>query len=976
MKRFSLIVSLAACLILLLGTVAFGSWGFDIPSKTLSQNAVGVTADITAYWDIKTAQFTLPMVVRSVSGGAYWTGALPVDTSGGPVVGVTWNWSNPGWASIVQTIRPGLSCNDPDAYDGVSPDNMVLAAQGAGTDTPAEPSGRVICTLTFDVNGNVGDFEIDTACFTTQLNTIFMVDNVSYVDHGPTGNGDATWSKGVFTIEPNQCPTDPGAYASGLVSGSEQQGLSNAWDGSSYSDPEGDAAAFVQTSGPGTTDPVSGLWSWTPGCGDDGDYLVEIDVADVNHGAGVCGFVLSFNVHVDAIPVGLTCIPDATIHFGDVYTGTATASSTCTPVTFSGDVASDGSFSFASTCGDLGDNVFDVTATDVASRSESCQFTVTVTNQDPVCAIPDDHFLFTDGYSYDLAGGTSDPDGDGLTYSNLTITPTPPDNMPALAGSMVTWDPTDNDAQFNGGLYTLTVDIFDGCATVTCTWDLTVQYTQPYKISVLDPDASFGTEIPLEAHYLDVLNGRNATVGLHMKNGFIQGSCAFDFLLCYDCSALSFLSAEKGPAIADWEYFTYRYGPFGNNCGSGCPSCYIRVIGIRDMNNGSTPAAGSEFVNGYIAYLTFRVSDDRSLLNMCARIGFCSIDCGDNIISDITGDEVALAFPDQNDPEGYFITFGPNYSLDTCLLGDKSDTPPVSFAYFDPGYICIVPPPDDRGDINLNGIANEVADAVLYTNYFIYGPSVWDDTYYENQILASDINDDGIVLTVADLVYLIRIITGDAQPFPASGEGAKLSPYASSMDVNTEMVDGNMIVTTNSTSDLGAGHLVFRYTGLTVGTPSTSTAMDVKSNAANGELRVLVYSMQNNSVEAGVTQLVTIPVEGNGTLELVESSFSDAEGSLLTVDMHRLAPPTAYELMQNYPNPFNASTMIRFAMKDAGDWTLKIYNVAGQVVDSFEGTSEPGTVTVNWNAEVASGIYFYKVAANDFTATKKMVLMK
>ena len=49
---------------------------------------------------------------------------------------------------------------------------------------------------------------------------------------------------------------------------------------------------------------------------------------------------------------------------------------------------------------------------------------------------------------------------------------------------------------------------------------------------------------------------------------------------------------------------------------------------------------------------------------------------------------------------------------------------------------------DDRGDINLNGVANEVADAVLLGNYFVYGLSVF-TINIEGQIAASDVNADG-----------------------------------------------------------------------------------------------------------------------------------------------------------------------------------------------------------------------------------------
>jgi hypothetical protein len=287
--------------------------------------------------------------------------------------------------------------------------------------------------------------------------------------------------------------------------------------------------------------------------------------------------------------------------------------------------------------------------------------------------------------------------------------------------------------------------------------------------------------------------------------------------------------------------------------------------------------------------------------------------------------------------------------------------------------------------MNLNGIANEVGDAVLYTNYFIYGDGVFEPVAVPPapdlravQILASDINDDGIPLTVADLVYLIRIITGDASPYPESGEG-KITPYANSADVVAKTDGQTMTVTSHSSEGVGAAAFVFRHTGMEIGTPvltDEASEMTIRSSNKNGELRVLVYSMNGNAVTAGANDLFTVPVTGNGTIELAEVQVSDSFGGMLAVDMHRLAPPTAYELMQSYPNPFNASTAIRFALRDASNWNLGIYNVAGQLVDEFSGSDEAGVITVKWNAEVASGVYFYKLATDHFTDTKKMILMK
>ncbi|MCX6829841.1 MAG: PKD domain-containing protein [candidate division Zixibacteria bacterium] len=87
--------------------------------------------------------------------------------------------------------------------------------------------------------------------------------------------------------------------------------------------------------------------------------------------------------------------------------------------------------------------------------------------------------------------------------------------------------------------------------------------------------------------------------------------------------------------------------------------------------------------------------------------------------------------------------------------------------------------------------------------------------------------------------------------------------------------------------------------------------------------------------------------------------------------------PSDYSLSQNYPNPFNPVTTIELALPTASDWTIAIFNVSGQKVAEYSGHNEAGIVTVNWDASnLASGLYFYKANAGNFSATKKMVLLK
>ena len=81
---------------------------------------------------------------------------------------------------------------------------------------------------------------------------------------------------------------------------------------------------------------------------------------------------------------------------------------------------------------------------------------------------------------------------------------------------------------------------------------------------------------------------------------------------------------------------------------------------------------------------------------------------------------------------------------------------------------------------------------------------------------------------------------------------------------------------------------------------------------------------------------------------------------------------------QNYPNPFNPSTSIQFKIPENSFVTLKVYNVLGkEVATLLNEEKNAGSYEVTFNAtEFSSGIYFYKIEADNFVETKKMILMK
>jgi len=113
-----------------------------------------------------------------------------------------------------------------------------------------------------------------------------------------------------------------------------------------------------------------------------------------------------------------------------------------------------------------------------------------------------------------------------------------------------------------------------------------------------------------------------------------------------------------------------------------------------------------------------------------------------------------------------------------------------------------------------------------------------------------------------------------------------------------------------------------------------------------------------------------------------ESDYSN-DAEVDHVDGDNILLPTVTKLTGNYPNPFNPSTTISFSLKEAGHVSVNIYNMRGQLVKTlvnaeldrnfhefvWDGRDNSGKTTT-------SGVYFYKMKAQNYNSTKKMILMK
>ena len=88
--------------------------------------------------------------------------------------------------------------------------------------------------------------------------------------------------------------------------------------------------------------------------------------------------------------------------------------------------------------------------------------------------------------------------------------------------------------------------------------------------------------------------------------------------------------------------------------------------------------------------------------------------------------------------------------------------------------------------------------------------------------------------------------------------------------------------------------------------------------------------------------------------------------------------PTEFRLEQNYPNPFNPSTTIQFALPKLSTVTLTLFDILGRKVTTLvDEEMQPGEYKVVFEEkDLPSGVYFYRIQAEEFVRTKKLMLLK
>ena len=477
----------------------------------------------------------------------------------------------------------------------------------------------------------------------------------------------------------------------------------------------------------------------------------------------------------------------------------------------------------------------------------------------------------------------------------------------------------------------------------------------------------------LQAHYVDV---------------DVKITCATDsaisriyLAIAYDLEALSFAEAIAGDLVTtySWDYFNFSFGP-AVDCRDSGRCGVIRVTAASDDPYGDSVCPSSSDVNTPLTLVTLRflITNDRAYQCLTLPLQFVWLDCIDNTI--LSGDcrhwyHSAALYDTVGSEDIHDPATLPSYTgaPDECLSPDLLSGIRAMDLYN--GHVGIICPEtlDYRGDVNCNGLSYEIADYVMLANYFVLGAAAFNG-HGGCSLANSDANADGLEAGLDDLLCIgRRLADPDYDCF-----------YTAPLVQDYVYENGILSI---SGVEVGLAHIVVQGNVTPVWLlGGTDFAVAYAYDAIGDSTSILVSP----------SDFMTLPTAGfagpfinlNGadirSVAMVTLDGTPIVGGATDVnDGHNGNLPVRYELLNSYPNPFNATTIIPYALPRAGSVQLTIFNLTGQTVRTLiAGNAPAGRHSVAWDGTddsghpVASGIYMYRLIADDFDQTRRMILLK
>jgi len=303
----------------------------------------------------------------------------------------------------------------------------------------------------------------------------------------------------------------------------------------------------------------------------------------------------------------------------------------------------------------------------------------------------------------------------------------------------------------------------------------------------------------------------------------------------------------------------------------------------------------------------------------------------------------------------------------------------VDYMAFELGDVQPVAPTADFAGTPTSGV---YPLAVQFTDLSTGDPTAWSWTFGDGG--GSSAQNPGHTYTAAG-TYTVTLVAGNAQGSDTAtrtgyitvtepGTGPT-SVHVDAMVVGRQKSGPNYFGTCDVTivddegNPVGGATVSASYTGPTSGTASAVTGSDGVASLAGSGMKKPTgeWCFTVTDVVAG---LPYAPGD-NVVTEACES------GAVFNADSE-LQRPATLALLGNYPNPFNPMTSIKFSLPADSHVRLTVYDVRGQVVSRLvERVMGAGEHSVNWDARNhPSGVYFYRMETEGFSATQKMIMLK
>ena len=287
----------------------------------------------------------------------------------------------------------------------------------------------------------------------------------------------------------------------------------------------------------------------------------------------------------------------------------------------------------------------------------------------------------------------------------------------------------------------------------------------------------------------------------------------------------------------------------------------------------------------------------------------------------------------------------------------------------------------ERGDVNSDGVNANLSDLTYLVNYlFLGGPA-------PSCLAEANINGDPAGrINLTDVTVLVNHAFITFAPLPSCGEFFVTAPAKQSgneqVRLTCNMERDTTIIYVESSVDLLGVQLTLTGSGSGASELSLEKPFSLFQSISDGLMTAGIFDATTGAaIPAGGRELLRIPGRWDVQTALaVDRTFREHTPE---VGLTNTLIPREFELSQNYPNPFNPNTVIRFGLPVSSNVKLEVLNILGQRVTILaDRRFDAGYHDIEWQGTtadgqlVASGVYFYRLRTDSFTASKKMILLK